>query len=237
VDPLTATERRIRLGGLLWVLGVLEFVAAMQITQELYGPPTYSVTGNYISDLGAVHCKSWSGGGAFTGDYVCSPAHNLFNGGIIALGILLVAGVLLSYRAFPRPRARWAGLGTLLVSGIGAAGVGVFPEDVDLSAHIAVSITAFVGVNLAVLMLAPVLWGDPRWGRGWAAYSVASGVAGFVALVLFLTTTYGPLGVGGIERLVVVPVLLWAFLVGISMIRQPRVFDGTVPTLPSPAAP
>jgi hypothetical membrane protein len=236
--PATADRAlaRQRWGGVLWAIGVLEFVIGMIVTQELYGPPTYSVTGNYISDLGAVHCMSWSGGGAFAGDYVCSPAHDVFNIAIILLGILLIAGVFLLYRAIPGVRVRWIALGIFVVAGIGASLVGVFPEDVNLPVHIAVATTAFAGVNVALLVFAALFARDRRWGVAWGAYSLASGVVGLLALVLFLEKEYGPLGVGGMERLIVAPALLWALLVGLVLIRRPRIAeDGPRADLPTPS--
>jgi len=215
--------RRQRWGALLWMVGVLQFVLGMIVTQELYGPPSYSVTGNYISDLGAVHCKSWSGGGAFAGDYVCSPAHDVFNASIILLGVLLILGIFLIYRAFPRPRGRWVALGIFIISGAGTSLVGVFPEDVNLPVHIAVATTAFAGVNIALFVFAALFWRSRHWGPGWSVFSLLAGAVGTVALLLFLDQSYGPLGVGGMERLIVVPTLGWAFVVGLALLRHPRI--------------
>jgi len=236
VSDAHSVLRRLQWGGALWALGVVQFVVGMLVTQALYGPPTYSVTGNYISDLGAVHCMYWGGEGAFFGDYVCSPAHNVFNISIILLGILLILGIFLLYPAIPKPVGRWVALGIFIIAGVGSSLVGVFPEDVNLPVHIAVATTAFAGVNIGLFVFAALFWRDVRWGSGWGVYSLLSGIVGLLALVLFLERTYGPLGVGGMERLIVAPTLVWALLVGISLMRRPRLAESGRGGAPAPSA-
>ena len=50
---------------------------------------------------------------------------------------------------------------------------------------------------------------DTRWD-GFRAYTMLSGLVILIALILFATKNYAGLGVGGMERLVVAPMLLWA---------------------------
>ena len=69
---------------------------------------------------------------------------------------------------------------------------------------------------------------DTRWD-GFRAYTLLSGVVGLVALVLFATKTYAGLGVGGMERLIVAPVILWSLVVGIHLARIPTYAPPGVP--------
>lgn len=225
VDP-TANERygplvhrSVRHGAIALVIGAVQFIAANAIVQYGYGS-SYSLTQNYISDLGAVNCGAFNGSGSFPGHYACSPWHVVFNVSIILLGLLLVLAVVLMRTAFPARRSRAIGLGFLALSGIGAIGVGLFPEDVNLAIHSASATLAFAGSGLALLVLGFAMFRDTRWD-GFRAYTVISGLVDLVALVLFASGTYLGLGVGGMERLIVAPVLLWSVIVGVHLARIP----------------
>jgi hypothetical membrane protein len=213
-------HRSVHHGAAIWVLGVVEFLVGMIITQFGWSNPSYSLTQNYISDLGAVHC------GELAGRYVCSPWHLVFNISIILLGILLILGVLLLPSAFPNRRSRAIGLGLLVISGIGAIGVGLSPEDVNLTIHSLSALLAFAGGGFALIVLGFAMFRDTRWD-GWRAYSVISGLVALVSLILFVAKSWtwgglwADLGAGGIERLIVAPILLWALLVGIHLLRIP----------------
>jgi hypothetical membrane protein len=213
-------HRAVHHGAILWLVGVVEFLVGMIVTQLGWTNPTYSLTQNYISDLGAVNC------GPFHNLNVCSPWHEVFNISIILLGLLLILGVLLLPSAFPNRRSRSIGLGLLVISGIGAIGVGVFPEDVNLTAHTISALLAFGGGGLALIVLGIAMFRDTRWD-GFRAYSVISGLFSLVALVLFASNSWkwgglwAQLGAGGIERLIVAPILLWALVVAIHLIRIP----------------
>jgi hypothetical membrane protein len=206
-------HRSVRHGAILLIVGALEFIAGMIVTQVGYGSH-YSLTHNYISDLGAVNC------GEFSGRYVCSPWHLVFNGSIVLLGILLIVGTILIRTAFPPRGTRTVGLGLLAVAGFGAIGVGLSPEDVNLTLHSLSAAAAFVGAGLALLALGIAMFRDTRWD-GFRAYTMISGLVGLIAFALFEAKAYGPLGVGGMERLIVAPVLLWALIAGIHLVQIP----------------
>ena len=216
--------RTVHYGAVLWIVGVAAFLAAQIIVQVAWdahaGNPAYSLTHNYISDYGAVHC------GMFGDRYVCSPLHDVFNGASMALGLCIVLGAMLLPTAFPARSSRRIGLGLLVVAGIGAIGVGIFPEDVNLSAHYVSAFLAFAGGNAALLVLALVMFRDTRWD-GFRLYTFLSGVVGLVALGLFgaNASTWGGFwtewGFGGIERVIVAPILLWAVVVSVHLLRIP----------------
>jgi len=213
-------HRSVHHGAILWVVGVLQFVGAMIVVQLAWSNPSYSLTQNYISDLGAIHC------GSFASHSVCSPLHDVFNASIIALGLLLILGVLLLPTAFPNRSSRRVGLGLLVVAGIGAIGVGLSPEDYNLTIHSASALLSFLGGGFALIVLGFAMFRDTRWD-GYRAFSVLSGLVALVALGLFLGGAYhwggvwSAWGVGGMERLVVAPVLLWALVAGLHLWRIP----------------
>lgn len=225
-------HRSVRHGAIALLVGSVQFIVAMAVTQVGYGS-SYSLTQNYISDLGAVSCGTVGSSAAFTGRYVCSPWHDVFNVSVILMGLLLILAVVLIRTAFPARRFRAIGLGLLVLTGIGSMGVGLSPEDVNLTVHTLSALLAFAGGGLALVVLGFAMFRDTRWD-GFRAYTVLSGLIGLIALVLFAAKTYLGLGAGGMERLIVAPFLLWAIVVGTHLVRiptfAPRRFSKLTPT-------
>jgi hypothetical membrane protein len=225
-------HRAVHHGALLLVLGAAEFIVGMAVTQLLWNssPPygQYSLLHNYISDLGAVNCGPWMG----SSHYVCSPGHDIFNASIIVMGILLLFGVILIRSAFPPRRSTQIGLGLLALAGIGAMGVGFSPEDVNIHVHAISALIAFLFGNLALIILGFAMFRDTRWD-GFRAYSMLSGLVGLLALAVFASGDWGAFGVGGWERLIVAPLLLWALVVGIHLLRVPTYAPSTIKAAPA----
>jgi len=220
-------HRAVHQGAILLLVGAFEFILGMAVTQIGYGS-SYSLTQNYISDLGAVKCGEFGGSGSLPGHYACSPWHLVFNISIILLGIILIFAAILIRSAFPPRRSRTLGLFILALSGIGAMGVGFSPEDVNITIHAASAFLAFLGSGVALIILGFAMFRDTRWD-GFRMYTVVSGLVGLIALALFASKVYGPLGVGGMERLIVAPILLWAIVVGIHLVRIPTYAPRTIP--------
>ncbi len=215
-------HRAVHHGAILLIVGALEFVAGMIITQLLWdtSPPygQYSLLHNYISDLGAVHCGQVAL--SLGGRYICSPGHDVFNASIVLMGVILVLACVLIRTGFPPRRTSTIGLALLAISAIGAIGVGLSPEDVNLQVHTASALVAFLFGNVALVVLGIAMFRDTRWS-GYRAYTILSGLVGFIALCLFAAKVYGPLYVGGMERLIVAPLLLWAIVAGVHLLRIP----------------
>ncbi len=212
-------HRSVRHGAILLVLGAVQFIVANMVTQIGYGS-SYSLSQNYISDLGAVNCGLFGGSGSFPGHYACSPWHDVFNASIIVMGLLILLAVVLIQTAFPPRRTRTIGLGLLALAGLGAIGVGLSPEDVNITVHSLSALLAFLGGGLSLLVLGFAMLRDTRWD-GYRAFTLLCGLVDLVALILFVSKTYAGLGVGGMERLIVAPVLLWSIVVGAHLARIP----------------
>ncbi len=213
-------HRAVRHGAALLLLAALIWIAANLVTQWGYGPPTYSVSGNYISDLGATTCGVFGGSGSLPGHYACSPWHDVFNYGTVVFGLLAILAVILLRTAF-RPRlTRTIGLGLLALAGAGATGVGLFPENVNITAHSSSAFLAFAGAGFALVFLGFAMFRDTRWD-GYRTFTIVCGLVDLVALILFGTKNYAGLGVGGMERLIVAPVLLWMIVASIHLLRIP----------------
>jgi hypothetical membrane protein len=219
-------HRSVHHGAIVALVGAVEFIAAMIVAQIGYGSSfdwgsSYSLRDNYISDLGATHCGSFVTGPLGSGShYACSPWYLVFNVSIVLLGLLLILAVILLRTAFPARRSRTIGLALLAIAGVGSIGVGLSPENVNITVHSLSALVAFLGSGLALVVLGFAMFRDTRWD-GFRAYTVISGLVNLVALGLFFTQTYLGLGPGGMERLIVAPVLLWTIVIGIHLVRIP----------------
>ncbi len=167
-----------KLAGALLFVGSVQFLLGLIIAESLY--PGYSVSENYISDLGV-------GSSAL-----------IFNSSVFLLGATVVAGTYFIQNAFD-----FRLLSVLLtLTGIGAMGVGLFPETAG-AIHGVVSLITFLFGALSAItshrLLKPPL-----------SYSaVLLGALSLVALALFGSGIYLGLGWGGMERMIAYPTLLW----------------------------
>jgi len=199
-------DRSVRTGGVLFAVAAAQFVVVMAVVQQRYA--NYSLSQNYISDLGGAH----------------SPWALLFDASVILLGLLTILATLLAWNAFDDRPSRAFGLFLLMVAGAGAVGVGVFPETTPVlngGAHVIASDVAFLGAGLAFLVLSFAMRNPPHWHFS-SSYTLLSGLVVLIAIGLFLSGTYLGLGPGGTERLIVAPVLLWGIVVGVHLAGLPR---------------
>ncbi len=206
--------RRALWGALLWIAGSVQFVLAMIVVQLAWTTP-YDIWTNAVSDLGAVTCAE----NAMGTSYVCSPLHVVFNVSIILFGLCIAVGAVAVRPSLPSGRIGTAGVAVLIVAGIGAALVGIFPEDVQGVGHALGALLAFVGASVALILLGVAMSGEPRWAR-FRLLSLGCGiVSGGTIVVSSVVPMIGPLGFGGYERLIVAPALLWLLVVGTVLAR------------------
>ena len=187
---------RIRAAGALLFVGGSQFVVAMIVAEALF--PGYSVSGNHISDLGA--------------DCSVSPclvqplSAPIFDASVVLLGLSGIAAGYLLFRSGHRAPGVMAVLG-----GLGAAGVGLFPETTG-GTHVVVSFVAFFFTGLAAIasyrLLTPPL----------SHLSVVLGILVLVALALYGSGTFLGLGPGGMERMIAYPALLWVVGAGANLV-------------------
>jgi hypothetical membrane protein len=169
----------VKVAGALLFAGAVQFLIGLVIAEALY--PNYSVSGNYISDLG-----------------VGSTAL-IFNASVFLLGLIVVAGAYFIQHAF-KFRVLFV---ILILTGVGAMMVGLFPETAGVMHSVASLITFLFGGLSAVVSYKVE---KPPFSY----LSVVLGAMGLVALGLFASGNYLGLGVGGMERMIAHPVLLWA---------------------------
>jgi hypothetical membrane protein len=165
--------------GLILFAGTTQFAIFLTVAEAVY--PGYSVSRNYISDLG-----------------VGTAAAGIFNTSIILLGLAILGTSWFVLRAFKDRVLTIA----VALAGIGAIGVGVFTESFP-SIHPIVSLITFVFAGLSAMFAFRIL--KPPFSY----LSVLLGIASLLALGLFISNEYLGLGPGGMERMIVWPVLTW----------------------------
>ena len=177
---------RDRLAGTLVFIGAAQFMIFMIVAEAVY--PNYSVSQNYISDLGNYQLAP------------STPHAVIFNSSIIVMGLLLIIGGLLLWSADLRSRLLSA---FVALAGVGAAGVGVFPETSPYHLHAVFSLIVFLFASLASYPAAFYRRGSsPAWA--------VLGTVGLAALAMFIGGVYLGLGKGGMERMIAYPNLIWA---------------------------
>jgi hypothetical membrane protein len=187
-----------KIAGIILFLGAFGFILALQISEFIDGSK-YNASTNYISDLGT-YCPS-------SGPCQNLPSHNLFDISVFLVGVAIVLGSFFLYRAFKN--LLFSGL--LILSGIGAMGVGVFPENYPLE-HGIFSLVVFLFGGLAAIDAYKIE------RKPFSYFSIPIGAFSVIMLVLYAFGYYLGLGPGGMERIVAYPELLWGVALGAHMI-------------------
>lgn len=184
---------RERVAGILFFIAAAQFVIALIIAEALY--PGYSISNNYISDLGV------------------GPSSFIFNSSVFLVGLLLAAG---TYMLGDIKELKTSKI-LLYLTAIGAIGVGIFTEDSPVPHAIASMITFLFG-GIAAIMSARTLK-RPLSLIGIIMGAMTLGALGLFAIGPIISGTLGGsardsffylgLGPGGMERMVVYPGLMW----------------------------
>jgi hypothetical membrane protein len=188
-----------KVAGALVFIAVTQFVLGMIVSEALY--PGYSTSHNYISDLGV------------------GPSSMIFNSSVFLMGLLLIIGAYFLQRAF-----HFEMLTVMLVlTAIGAMGVGVFTEDFG-TIHAVVSLIAFLfsGLSAIFSVLCSYVHKFPLVKMPFSAISIILGLMTLGALGLFAVKIYVGLGAGGMERMIAYPALMWGAGFGGYLIVYPE---------------
>jgi hypothetical membrane protein len=180
-----------KVAGALFFVAASQFIVGMMIAEAHY--PGYTISAKYISDLGV------------------GVSSMIFNPSVFLLGLLILIGAYYLHRTF---NFRLLTL-LLVLTAIGAMGVGVFTEDYG-QIHPIVSLIAFMFGGLSSVASFRLLK---------KPFSVIAVVLGFIslgALVLFTGAIDLGLGVGGMERMIAYPILLWGAGFGGYLIAYPE---------------
>jgi hypothetical membrane protein len=206
------------IGATLWIFCLQYFVAeAMAISGW---PGSYSLSDNYISDLGAVGCDVAATGVTGAAARLCSPLHALMNTSFVLQGLLIIGGAALVWPRFPRG-ALWAAALLLIgASGIGVFVVGLAPEDAMPRAHFVGAIDNFMCCNLGMATMGVAMLSGRPPARKLGLVTFGAGIIGLAGLGFLATRSYLGLGVGGMERVTAYPFPLWLAAMGVMLLRN-----------------
>lgn len=188
-----------KVAGALLFIATTQFVLALIVSEALY--PGYSTSTNYISDLGV------------------GPSAILFNSSVFIFGLLLAISTYYLQRAFD-----YTLLTVLLaLTSIGAMGVGVFTEDY-ITIHTVVSLIAFLfgGLSAIFSAICSYVHEFKLLKTPFSIITVILGVISLGALTLLIGNMDLGLGVGGMERMIVYPLLMWGAGFGSYLIASPE---------------
>lgn len=208
---------RTKIGAVLWIACLQYFLAEAVAISRWQG--AYSLSRNYISDLGAIRCGVLPASFAGPASTICSPLHALMNASFLLQGALIVYGTTLLRSWFPRSALGAAALLLIGASGFGVVLVGLAPEDVAPIPHYFGALENFVCCNVGMAMMGVALL---RWGQGWrrtGLVTLGAGVVGLLGIALLGAHVYLGLGVGGLERVVAYPFPLWLAGMGAMVLR------------------
>ncbi len=207
-------KRSVRFGAAALVLSTVQFYAAHLVVESAW-PRPYSWLLYNLSDLGNVTCGVWNG--SDNPRYVCSPLHALMNGSFMAHGVLVMLGLGLTWPLWRRAVATAASRLLLALAGTGFFLAGLYPADVNENPHVLGAFLIFFLGNLGLMLTERPQ--NLKGARGFRFVSCALGAIGMAASILFLDHRYLGLGMGGMERLAVLPLQLWFLWAGVLIWR------------------
>ena len=182
----------LRLGGSLLFLAGAVILLGIISAEALY-PDPYSTGRNEISDLGGTEPPA---------ALVYQPSAAIFDGSMIAVGLMVIAGALFVHRALARRSVSLP----IAVLGLGALGVGLFPGNTG-TPHALFAMTTFIAGGIAALTASIVLVGPFRY------LSILLGAVSLLTLASYAflgdSAPLAGLGIGGVERWIVYPIVLF----------------------------
>jgi hypothetical membrane protein len=207
--PVRAIEASKSLNARYPKLGAISYVSTLQyfviqFLVSLHWSPPYSLSRNTISDLGNTACAK------FNRRRICSPLHSLMNVSFVVLGVAMIAGSALIYCSLKSTRGRALGFSSMVIGGMGAVMVGVFPENSIPALHGIGATLPFLVGNIGVVVLdfaleVPVAMRLFTW---------LTGTVALLSLIFYASGHFLGLGEGGIERMVAYPQTIWLIVLG-----------------------
>jgi hypothetical membrane protein len=219
-------------GAIAWIL-TIQFFVTQGLVQAAWTTP-FSLAHNMISDLARETC-----GPLFRApgiDVACSPWHGFMNASIIANGVLIPLGALLTRRLWPTCREMTVALVMIASTAPGHVMVGWWPSDTGPTMHLIGAGTILALGNPGMILAGWAAWGERR---ALAVISLVLGLAGAVGTVLFLREIELGFGLGGMERVAFYPLPIWCGIQGAALLldRKSPIAGASEPLGESPRSP
>ncbi len=178
-------------GALLIVGGIVALMGIMT-GEALY--PGYHTGDNQISDLGGTEPPN---------SIVMQPSAAIFDTTMMITGALFIVAALMLHRSGLR---RSVTIPVLLL-GIGSLGVGIFPGNTG-TIHAVFAMLTFISGGLAAMLSYRALTSPFRY------VALVLGAIGLSTLIVYMffgaVGPFADLGIGGVERWVAYPIILWS---------------------------
>jgi hypothetical membrane protein len=201
-------------GALAWLLAVQFFVAQVAVASAWAIP--FSLKTRYISDLGNTACGHYPPRSSLI---VCSPWHAGMNASFVIVGITMAVGAILTRTAFEAGWCRRLAVPLFVAAGLGVVMVGVYPENENINNHSIGAGINFMAGNAALILFGLAVPPTSRQPQ-FVGFSIAAGIVGLVATVLFVSRHDLALGPGGIERLAAYTITIWQIVAGLVIWRR-----------------
>jgi len=181
-----------KVAGALIFVAVTQFVLGVIISEALY--PGYSISANYVSELGV------------------GPSSMIFNSSVFLMGLLLIIGAYFLHRAFNFTMLTV----TFVLTAIGSMGIGIFTLDTGTMHNIAaLFFWLFSGLSAIFAVICSYVHEFKLMKMPFSIIAVILGLTELGGFVLLVGNMYGlgvgdfGLGVGGIQRMALYPILMW----------------------------
>jgi hypothetical membrane protein len=204
--PVTKQAQRNRIAGALLALTGIGMLMAIITNEALYPAERhYNTFANTISDLGGTIPPN---------SYMIQPNRAIF------IAMMAVSGTLVlvsTYLLWPSIVRRRISIG-LLVFGASLAGLAVFPGNVP-TWHPWIALACFMAGSITAIMSRKML--HPPVTYFAVALGVIALLATFAGLEAFEGTgPQGWIGLGGVERWIAYPVLMWLVVFGTALMSR-----------------
>ncbi len=172
-----------KVAGIFFFIAASQFILGLIVAEALY--PGYSISANYISDLGV------------------GPSSTIFNMSIFLVGLLSIIGTYFLHRTFHD----WTITLLLTIAALAAMNVGIFTENSE-PMHTIASVLVFFFGGLSAIVSYRLLKSP------FSIIAITLGLISLSASIFFIGKFYLGIGVGGIERMIAYPILIWMIGVG-----------------------
>ncbi|MGI4020048.1 MAG: DUF998 domain-containing protein [Janthinobacterium lividum] len=214
----TNPSSRIVVGCILWIL-TIQFLIVQFIVQSSWATP-FSLSKNFISDLGAVHSGEFP---PDSGNFINSPNHALMNASFMVFGLFIALGAILIGRNNPTKLVRPTVI-SFIVAGIGVILVGNFPEDTIIAMHGIGALMQVFGCSVGFILAGLIV------KQKFKMFSNLSIILGVVSAVAFIITSvisikhvpFLGLYVGTWERISIWPEPVWFVIIGLILVSRYR---------------
>jgi hypothetical membrane protein len=187
-----------KVAGLLIFVAVIQFILAVIVAEALY--TGYSISDNYLSDLGI------------------GSSSMIFNSSVFLMGLLLIIGAYFLHRAFKFTLLT----ATFALTAIGSMGVGIFTKDATTIHSITTVIFfLFSGLSAIFAVICSYVHGFKLMEMPFSAIAIILALIELGGFPLFVARINFGLGMGGMQRIVLYPILMWLTAFGGYLMAHP----------------